>query len=105
MLRANIAEEIVAAHSDCSVRCAGTNLTGEQPVTLEQIAWADKIFLVEDMFAGILAELFSNLPAAKSFILLQGPVATGMRDPELVEFLIRRVNLLLPAELAMAKPN
>jgi predicted protein tyrosine phosphatase len=99
MLHTNIAVEIVRANSDSWVRCAGTNLTGEQRVTLEHIDWADKIFLVEDMFAEILADLFRDLPATKSFILLQVPVPTGPPDPELIEFLIRRVNLILSLEL------
>lgn len=82
---------------------AGTNHDAENPLTVELIAWADVIFVMEKAHRGKLQRRFRAALAGKRLICLDIPDEYEFMQPELVRLLEAKVSRHLPATPASAR--
>lgn len=72
---------------------AGTQRGARAQVTLEQIEWADLIFVMEPDQFQVLRRRFGKALSGKQLICLQIPDKYGFMSPELIDLLKERLSL------------
>jgi predicted protein tyrosine phosphatase len=90
-LRSPTAEAVFADYPGVEASSAGTNTDADNPVSLDQIEWADIIFVMEDTHRRRLKEMFSKVLKTKKVVVLGIPDRYSYMNPELVQLLKLRV--------------
>ena len=95
-LRSPTAEQVFSCRDDIEVDSAGTNHDADNPLTIDLVAWADMIFVMEKTHRGKLQRRFRTALGGKRVICLDIPDDYAFMQPELVRLLEARVNRHLP---------
>jgi len=77
------------------VRSAGVSADAENQVSLDDIEWADWIFCMEQIHQQKLRETFGRMLGAKRFAVLGIPDNYEFMQPELVELIRKRMDVIL----------
>ena len=96
-LRSPTAERVFAAVAGVEAESAGVAPDAENPVTPEQITWADVILVMEPAHRAKLSRLFPAALRGKRIVCLDVPDDYDYMDPELVRLLRERVGRAIPA--------
>ncbi|MGC4065104.1 MAG: hypothetical protein QM784_10755 [Polyangiaceae bacterium] len=96
--RSPTAEAVWRRHPMLSVRSAGTSRSARRKITVEDLRWADVVFVMEDKHRAKLIADFSTSVAHKPIHVLDIPDEYQFMDPELVEQLRDTVARLLGLE-------
>ena len=96
-LRSPTAEQVFSCRDDIEVDSAGTNHDADNPLTIDLVAWADMIFVMEKTHRGKLQRRFRTALGGKRVICLDIPDDYAFMQPELVRLLEARVSRHLPA--------
>lgn len=89
-LRSPTAEAIFAGHPGLEVDSAGLNHDAVQPLSEEQIAWADLILVMEKCHRNRLTRRFQSSLAGKRVVVLNIPDNYEFMDSELIRLLWSR---------------
>lgn len=95
-LRSPTAEQIFAGHPGIECASAGLNNDAENPLTPEQVAWADIIFVMEKAHRNKLSAKFKKHLTGQRVICLGIPDLYRFMDPALVRLLEAKVTRFLP---------
>ncbi len=90
-LRSPTAEQVFAGRSDIEVLSAGTNNDAENPLSQEQIEWADIIFVMERAHRAKVQKRYRSALRNKRLICLGIPDDYAFMDPDLIELLKAKV--------------
>lgn len=93
--RSPTAEAVWRKHPTLSVRSAGTSSTARRKVTIEDVRWADVIFVMEEKHKARLRAEFAKALEYKIIHVLDIPDDYRYMDPDLVEQLEESVAILL----------
>lgn len=93
--RSPTAEAVWRKHPEFSVRSAGTSSTARRKVSVDDIRWADVIFVMEEKHKSRLLAEFTTTIDRKTLHVLDIPDEYKYMDPELVEQLREAVSALL----------
>ncbi|HMR75549.1 MAG TPA: hypothetical protein PKD61_10560 [Polyangiaceae bacterium] len=93
--RSPTAEQIWRKHALLSVRSAGTSSSARRQVTVEDLQWADVIFVMEQKHKARLRDGFASAIDHKPLHVLDIPDEYTYMAPELVEQLEHSVAALL----------
>lgn len=96
-LRSPTAEHVFSQWPDIETDSAGLNNDADVPLSPEQIAWADVIFVMERDHLTKLRRNFTQHAAGKRVICLNIPDDFGYLQPELITLLEVRVGPFLRA--------
>ncbi|MDF7775735.1 low molecular weight protein tyrosine phosphatase family protein [Sphingomonas sp. AOB5] len=96
-LRSPTAEQVFASRTDIEVSSAGTNHDAENPVTPEELAWADIIVVMERTHRNKLQKRFGRHLHGKHIVCLDIPDDYEFMDPELIDLLEARMARHLPS--------
>ena len=94
-LRSPTAETVFAKWPGIETDSAGLNNDAETPLTLEQIAWADIIFVMEKTHRTKLSKRFRKYLNGKRVVCLDIPDDYDYMQEELVKLLETRVGKFL----------
>lgn len=95
--RSPTAERIFRHYPHLNVRSAGTSRQAKHYIQLNDILWADKIFVMEEKHKSQLTNLFRQHLQFKDIIVLDIPDDYSYMDSELIELLELSVNPYLPS--------
>jgi predicted protein tyrosine phosphatase len=97
-LRSPTAEAVFSDHPGLEVASAGLNHGAEVPLSLELLAWAEIIFVMEKVHQNKLSRRFRPFLKGKRIICLDIPDEFDYMDPRLVRLLKAKVghHLRLP---------
>ena len=90
-LRSPTAEQVFASWPDIDVSSAGTNNDAENPLSAEEIGWADIIFVMEKVHRSKVQAKFRSALKGKRLICLDIPDNYAFMDPALVQLLKTKV--------------
>jgi predicted protein tyrosine phosphatase len=90
-LRSPTAEQVFSDRPGFEVSSAGTDPGAGNPVSAEEIAWADVIFVMEPAHRTRLAKNFREHLKNKRVICLDIPDEFAYMDPELIRILEAKV--------------
>lgn len=90
-LRSPTAEQVFASWPDIEVSSAGTNNDAENPLSAEEIGWADIIFVMEKIHRSKVQAKFRSALKGKRLICLDIPDNYAFMDPALVQLLKTKV--------------
>jgi len=93
--RSPTAEKVWRTHPNYHTRSAGTSPKVKRAVSPQDIAWADKIFVMEKKHKQRLLAKFANLLKYKTVHVLDIPDIYSYMDLELIEELQRSVDDVL----------
>lgn len=96
-LRSPTAEQVFADWPGVETASAGLGNSADTPVSVELLAWADLIFVMEQVHRRRLAQRFGAHLKDKRVICLGIPDDYDFMDAALVELLQRKVTPFLPA--------
>jgi predicted protein tyrosine phosphatase len=96
-LRSPTAERVFADWPGVETSSAGLNHDAENPVTPELLAWADIIFVMEQVHRSKLSAKFRSSLRGKRVVCLDIPDDYDFMDPLLVQLLQARVPRHLPS--------
>ena len=96
--RSPTAEQLWRRHPQVSARSAGTSPNARHQVSIDDIAWADVILVMEEKHKSRLKAEFTRLLNNKRIHVLDIPDEYKFMDPELVEILEQSVKNLLGLE-------
>ena len=85
--RSPTAEGLYRNAEGLSVRSAGTSASARRKVSLADISWADKVFVMENKHKKRLLERFEKSLKHKELYVLDIPDDYQYMDPELIELL------------------
>lgn len=85
--RSPTAERVFKNHPGIHVRSAGTSPNARKHVSVEDVRWADLIFVMEEKHKSRLVAEFTRLMTGKRIHVLDIPDDYKYMDPELVELL------------------
>lgn len=94
-LRSPTAEAVFAEYPDLDVLSAGLNKDSANPVTPDELQWADIIFVMETAHKARLRRNFSSWLKDKRVISLDIPDNYEFMAPELIQLLERKVSRFL----------
>ncbi|MEO5756183.1 MAG: low molecular weight protein tyrosine phosphatase family protein [Mesorhizobium sp.] len=94
-LRSPTAEQVFSTRHDIEVASAGTNHDADNPLTHEQVEWANIIFVMEKTHRTKLRKKFKASLKAAKVICLDMPDDYEFMDPELIALLKARVSRYL----------
>jgi predicted protein tyrosine phosphatase len=94
-LRSPTAEAVFAKWPDVETDSAGTNNDAETPLTPEQIAWADIIFVMEKAHRNKVSKKFRTSLKGKRMVCLDIPDDYEYMQVELVKLLEAKVGRFL----------
>ena len=94
-LRSPTAEQVFAAWPDVETDSAGLGNDADVPLSPEQLAWADIIFVMEKAHRNRLATRFKRHLNGKRVICLDIPDDYDYMQPELVTLLEKKVGPFL----------
>ncbi|MGJ4789503.1 low molecular weight protein tyrosine phosphatase family protein [Leptospira koniambonensis] len=86
-LRSPTAETIFNTIDGIDVRSAGTDKNAENPISADEIEWADCIIAMENRQRNLLLKKFKSLLRNKRLIVLGIPDDYEYMDPELISIL------------------
>lgn len=89
--RSPTAERIFKYYPDINTRSAGTSRQAKKYVTLEDINWADTIFVMENKHQSQLKSRFVHQLKHKPLIVLDIPDDYSYMDEELIEILTQSI--------------
>lgn len=95
-LRSPTAEQVFADHPGLEVSSAGTNHDAENPLTAEQLSWADMIVVMEKQHRTKLQKRFRSVLRHQQIICLDIPDNYAFMDPELIKLLKERMARHIP---------
>lgn len=95
-LRSPTAEQIFAHRGDIEVSSAGTDKDAENPLTAEQVEWADLIVAMERSHRNKISARFKQVLKGKRIVCLDIPDEYEFMDPDLVRLLQARMLRHLP---------
>jgi predicted protein tyrosine phosphatase len=90
-LRSPTAEQVFANWPGIEVSSAGTNNDAENPLSNEQIEWADIVFVMEKTHRAKLQGRYRSALKGKRLICLHIPDNYDFMDPLLVRLLMSKV--------------
>jgi predicted protein tyrosine phosphatase len=90
-LRSPTAEQVFAGRPDIEVSSAGTNNDAENPLSQEQVEWADIIFVMERAHRAKVQKKYRSSLRNKRLICLGIPDDYAFMDPALIELLEAKV--------------
>ena len=93
--RSPTAEEIWKKNPNFNARSAGTSPNAKRTVNLDDIRWADMIFVMEKKHKNRLIAKFTSLLKYKPVHVLDIPDDYQFMDPKLTDELTQRVQLFL----------
>lgn len=93
--RSPTAETVFRRYPNVQARSAGTSPNARHTVSIDDIAWADKIFVMEQKHKSRLLAQFSRALQYKEMIVLDIPDDYRYMDEELIEILKESVVLYL----------
>lgn len=96
-LRSPTAEAVFASYPGVETDSAGLNHDAEIPLSREQLAWADLIFVMEKNHRARLNKRFHDSLAGKRVVVLGIPDDYECMDPALVTLLKQRCAPYLPS--------
>ncbi|MBT2335643.1 low molecular weight protein tyrosine phosphatase family protein [Variovorax paradoxus] len=97
-LRSPTAAQVFSTMDDVETDSAGLAADAECPISLEQLVWADVIFVMEKVHRGKLSHRFGRHLNGKKVICLDIPDNYDFMQPELVALLERKVSPHLRAQ-------
>ena len=83
--RSPTAEHVFSKINDVNARSAGTSKQSRRKITAKDIAWADKIVVMETKHKQRIIGEFKNLVTYKDFMVLNIPDDYQYMDPELID--------------------
>lgn len=86
-LRSPTAEQVFAGRRDLEVASAGTNHDAENPLTAEQVEWADVVVVMERTHRSKVQRRFRAALRGKRVLCLDIPDDYAFMDPALVRLL------------------
>ena len=90
-LRSPTAEAVFSTLDGFEATSAGTNSDADNVISSDLLAWADIIFVMENIHRAKLNERFRPLLKGKKLVVLDIPDRYGYMDPELVRVLKTKV--------------
>jgi predicted protein tyrosine phosphatase len=93
--RSPTAEQLWRKHPKLLTRSGGTSPNARHSVSIEDVRWADVIFVMEEKHKSRLAAEFTRLLTNKSIHVLDIPDEYKFMDPELIDMLEQSVNGIL----------
>jgi predicted protein tyrosine phosphatase len=93
--RSPTAEQIWRKHPRLLTRSAGTSPNARHPISIEDVRWADVIFVMEEKHKSRIVAEFTRLLANKPIHVLDVPDEYKFMDPELIEELSLSVSQIL----------
>jgi predicted protein tyrosine phosphatase len=94
-LRSPTAEAVFSDYPGLDVSSAGTSVDAENPVSLDQVEWADIVFAMEEVHRKKLQEMFPDVLKEKRVVVLRIPDRYSYMDQELIKVLRQRVSQYL----------
>lgn len=101
-LRSPTAERVFFGTSSLEVRSAGTERDADNPISSDDLDWAELIFVMESRHKKRLGQLFGWTLAQKRVIVLGIPDDYEFMQPELVELLKVKVTPYLEPSIHAA---
>lgn len=95
-LRSPTAEQIFAGHEGIEVSSAGTNNDADNPLSDEQVDWADVVVVMERTHRNKLQKRFGRALNGKPIVCLDIPDEYAFMDPDLIALLQARMARHLP---------
>lgn len=96
--RSPTAEQMWRKHPTVAARSAGTSPSARHKVSVDDIAWADVILVMEEKHKSRLKAEFTRLLESKPIHVLDIPDEYKYMAPELVDMLEQSVNSVLGLE-------
>lgn len=93
--RSPTAEQLWRRHPQLSVRSGGTSPNARHTVSIEDVMWADVVFVMEEKHKSRLVADYPRQLANKPIHVLDIPDDYKFMDPELVEMLEQAVGGIL----------
>lgn len=90
-LRSPTAEQVFASWPNIEVSSAGTNNDAENPLSAEQIEWADIVFVMEKTHRSKVQTKYRSALKGKRLICLDIPDEYEFMDPDLIQLLKTKV--------------
>ena len=90
-LRSPTAESIFSGRPTISVRSAGLNNDAEIPISVEDIKWAEYIFVMEQTHKSKVKKRFKPYLTSQKVVCLGIPDNYDYMDPELIKILEKSV--------------
>ncbi len=103
-LRSPTAEAVFGAILGIEAESAGVASDADNPVTPEQITWADIVLVMEPAHRAKLVRMFPSALRGKRVVCLDIPDEYGLMDAELITLLWKRVPPFVPA-VSAGKPE
>ena len=94
-MRSPTAEAMFSEYPGIEASSAGTNVDADNPVSVDQIEWADVVVAMEEVHRRKLQQRFSDQLKTKKIVVLGIPDEYGYMNPELVELLRERSSRFL----------
>lgn len=89
--RSRTAAEMFKTWPDCEARFGGVSVVAEQPLSEEDIVWADMIFTMEAYQVDKLRKRYGGVIKEKSIICLDIPDIFGFKDARLHQIFRKKV--------------
>lgn len=90
-MRSPTAERVFFGTAGLEVRSAGTERDADNPVSSDDVEWAEMIFVMESRHKKRLGQMFGRLLAQKRIVVLGVPDDYEFMQPELVALLTLKV--------------
>lgn len=105
-MRSPTAERVFFGRAGLEVRSAGTDREADNPISRDDIEWADIVFVMEKRHRNKIRAMFKNLYEFKRIVCLFIPDEYDFMQPELVALLKVKVAPYLEASMhtATVKP-
>jgi predicted protein tyrosine phosphatase len=94
-MRSPTAEAVFAKHPGIETSSAGTRLDADNPVSADQIEWADIVVAMEETHRRKLRKMFPGLFKTKKIVVLGIPDEYGYMNSELIDLLHQRSSRFL----------
>jgi predicted protein tyrosine phosphatase len=95
IMRSPTAEAVFSEYPGIEASSAGTNPDADNPVSADQLEWADVVVAMEEVHRRKLTERFPDQLKTKKIVVLGIPDEYGYMSPNLVELLRKRASLFL----------
>ncbi|MBL8021678.1 MAG: phosphotyrosine protein phosphatase [Leptospirales bacterium] len=94
-LRSPTAEEVYSDTPGVETRSAGLNSNSQSPISLDDVEWADLIFVMEQTHRIKLQKAFGKSVGKKRIVVLNIPDQYDYMQPELIESIREKVDPVL----------
>src|SRR6478752_8452627 len=100
IMRSPTAEAVFAEYPGIEASSAGTSVDADNPVSADQIEWADIVVAMEEVHRRRLRKRFPDQLKGKKIVVLGIPDEYGYMNPELIDLLRQRASRFLKGERA-----